>query len=483
MLKKLLKAVTAFTLLVGCYLVYFHAFAVVVEQLRANRRTDGTMFPIHDSNSKLEAIAHARLAFGPDHWSAANDLEYRYYNAERGFWMYAKQVWRIVEENGVKYDGKRMRMAPFALITISHDGKNTKTIVSDEAIFDLNEPLGLSANPDGEPLKIKHAWIERNVLIRDDRSTPNDPSDDMRVLKLTAIEYDEPTQKIESTSDVIIQDKDIKITGTELEIKLRSMDPLPGQSSGGFQGAEYAILKRNVHVEMRDVGKSGILPGSSQASRDKSKESKVTVQTAAGRDSKPDEPAPAIQPTPLDVTCDGLMRVDMPPAVVQVAVGPPEPPVPTLVRFERNVVALRGQADDRPDQLTCDTLKLSLVPGEKPQQQSAGAPQGAIQSQALSANNTPQSTDGSKAEPQAKDQAIADAKSSEKGKGSGDGAEGSGPAAGDDGMFGNLTLQRATRHGTRRLALPPTARHEAQDERADPRAAGSLEAQPDLLPR
>lgn len=444
MLKKLLKAVTAFTLLLGCYFVYFHAFAVLVEQLRANRRADGLMFLPHDSNSKLEAIAHARAAFGADHWSAAINLDYRYYNAERGFWMYAKQVKRIVQENGVKYNGKRVRMAPFALITISHDGKNTKTIVSDEAIFDLSEPVGLSTNPDGEPLKIKHAWIERNVLIRDDRSTPNDPSDDMKVLKLTSIEYDEPTQKIESTSDVIIQDKDIKISGTELEIKLRSMDPLPGQSSSGFQGAEYAILKRNVHVEMRDVGKSGILPGSSRASQGKSTERQVQVQTAGGRDQKPDEPARPVQPTPMNVTCDGLMRVDMPPAVAEVTVGPPEPPVPTLVRFERNVVALRGQVEDRPDQLTCDTLKLSLVPAEKPLQPptaSASAQRGANQSQDLAAKSTAESPEGNKSKPQA--QAIADAKRSDKDKDAGSAQKGSESATSEDSMFGNLTLQRA----------------------------------------
>jgi hypothetical protein len=443
-LKKLLKAGTAFTLLMGCYFVYFHAFAVVVDHLRAKGRAEGIMFPTHDSNSKLEAIAHASSAFGPDHWSAANDLAYRYYNAERGFWMYAKQVWRIVEENGVKYDGKRVRMAPFALISISRDGKNTKTVVSDEAIFDLNEPLGLSANADGEPLKIKHAWIERNVLIRDDRSTPDDPSDDMRVLKLTAIEYDEPTQKIESLSDVIIQDRDIKISGTELEIKLRSMDPIPGRSSGGFQGAEYAILKRNVHVVMRDVGKSGILPGSAQGAKGKSKEGQTRVETAAARDQKPGEPTPSEQPTPLNVTCDGLMRVDMPEPVAQVLVGPPEPPAPTLVRFERNVVALRGQVDDRPDQLTCDTLKLNLIPGDNPSlPPTSGAERSSDQRSAVSANPVRQPRDGRSAEPQTKSQTVADAKNSGKSKDAIEKAEGSGPAPGEDGMFGNLTLQRA----------------------------------------
>jgi len=445
-LKKLFKAVTMFTLLMGCYFVYVHAFAVIVDQLRASRRSDGMMFPTHDSNSRLEAIAHAGSAFGWDHWSAVNDLAYRYYNAERGFWMYAKQVWRIVEENGVKYDGKRVRMAPFALISISRDGKKTETIVSDEAIFDLNEPLSLTVNPEGEPLKIKHAWIERNVLIRDDRGTPNDPSDDMKVGPLTAVEYDEPTRKIESSSDAVIQDRDIKISGTEMEIKLRSMDAVPGQSAGGFQGAEYAILKRNVHVEMRDVGKSGILPGSSQAPQGASRQSQVRVQSAATPDQKPGEPTPATRPTPLDVRCDGIMRVDMPAAVVPVAVGPPEPPAPTLVRFERNVVVLRGQLDDRPDQLTCDTLRLSLVPAEKPlQPPAAKAERGPDRNAIASAPDTAHSSAGRAAEPNIKGPPIAQATSSDKDKSNGGAGEGtSEPSSNkEDGAFGNLTLQRA----------------------------------------
>jgi hypothetical protein len=440
-LKKLVKATTAFALLVGCYLVYVRAFAVVVDHFRANRRSEGMMFPTHDSNSKLEAIVHARTAFGPKHWSATNDLAYRYYNAERGFWMYAKQVWRIVEENGVKYDGKRVRMAPFALISISRDGKNTKTVVSDEAIFDLNEPLSLTVNPDGEPLKIKHAWIERNVLIRDDRGTPNDPSDDMKVGPLTAVEYDEPTQKIDSGSDAVIQDREIKITGTEMEIKLRSMDPVPGQSPGGFQGAEYAILKRNVHVEIRDVGKSGILPGSSPTPRVANKEVEVRVPARGGVDQKARDRAPSNQPTPLDIKCDGMMRVDMPAAIARVAVGPPEPPAPTLVRFERNVVVLRGPIDDRPSQLTCDTLKLNLVPAEKPLEPvAAKAARDSDQSRIVSARENAQTPAGQGAELKINGQAGARATAFDKSSDEGTSEAGAGQ---EDGVFGNLTLQRA----------------------------------------
>ncbi len=99
------------------------------------------MFAIHDSKSKQESIRYAKEACGPDHWAADEELAYRYYNAERGYWIYAKECEQIVEENGVRYDGKRIRLTPFLLITKSRDGKNTKTITSDRAVFDLNKPL------------------------------------------------------------------------------------------------------------------------------------------------------------------------------------------------------------------------------------------------------------------------------------------------------------------------------------------------------
>ncbi len=127
--------------------------------------------------------------------------------------MYAKEVVRVVEQDGVKYDGKRVTMAPFALIWLSPDGKSAKTILSDRAVFDLNEPLSMNMNPGGKALKIKHAWIQENVLIRDNHGTPRDPSDDMNIGPLTAVEYDEPTLQIRSESDVVIQDRDMRVTG------------------------------------------------------------------------------------------------------------------------------------------------------------------------------------------------------------------------------------------------------------------------------
>ena len=45
------------------------------------------------------------------------------------------------------------------------------------------------------------------------------------------------------------------------------MKPRPAGSSSGFEGAERMDLLKNVHVVIRDVGKSGILPGSAKTPR------------------------------------------------------------------------------------------------------------------------------------------------------------------------------------------------------------------------
>ena len=116
MLRKLLKLVTVLTLLVGCYLGYVRAFTVVVTHLTAARKVDDVPFIVHDSKSKQEAILHAREAFGPKHWTADDDLQLRYYNSERGFWMYSQNDERVIEEDGVRYDGKRIKLRPAAII-------------------------------------------------------------------------------------------------------------------------------------------------------------------------------------------------------------------------------------------------------------------------------------------------------------------------------------------------------------------------------
>ena len=135
---------------------------------------------------------------------------------------------------------------------------------------------------------------------------------------------------------------------------------------------EFAILKKNVRVMMRDVGNSGVFPGSGPKAAKPAKSghelaktavvANTTVKDAAAKDAK----SPANdEPVPLIIQSEGPMRIDWPPDRVPVAEGPPAPPAPTLVRFERNVVALHGRIDRQPNQLNCDTLRLTLIPGDR----------------------------------------------------------------------------------------------------------------------
>jgi hypothetical protein len=374
-LKKLFKAAATLALLVGCYFGYVHAFAIVVEHFREIRKAEDIIWRAHDSNSKKESIAFAHAALGHDHWATASDLGYRYYNAERGYWMYAKECERIVEEDGVRYDGKRIRLKPFALISKSRDGKKTQTVTSDVAIFDLNEPLGFNPNASGEPLKVVHARLEQNIWIRDDKSTPADLSDDMKIGPLTTVDYDEPTQQISTNSYVVIHDPEMVATGDGMLIQLRK-DETPGpKGSSGFDGAERLDLLKNVHVVMHDVGQSGMLPGSAKTRRTTAGKVEAQAQRSKPVDGRTTEPAPLEEPTPLDVKCDSKMQVHLPKPRPPVAVGPPAPAEATIVTFDRNVVVLRGQLDDQPDQLTCDTLRLSLVPGETTAQSGGPLPE------------------------------------------------------------------------------------------------------------
>ncbi len=116
MFKKLLKLVMMFALLLGCYLGYVRAFSMVVERLTAARKVAEIPFTVKDSRSKREAILRAREQFGETHWTAEDELQLRYYNSERGFWMYSQHDDRVIEEDGVRYDGKRIKLKPAAII-------------------------------------------------------------------------------------------------------------------------------------------------------------------------------------------------------------------------------------------------------------------------------------------------------------------------------------------------------------------------------
>ena len=59
------------------------------------------------------------------------------------------------------------------------------------------------------------------------------------------------------------------------------------------------------------------------------------------------------------------MQVDLAKPQLQPRVGPPACAGPTVAQFFRNVEVKRGKTGVTPDELYCDHLRLTLVPGDK----------------------------------------------------------------------------------------------------------------------
>jgi hypothetical protein len=334
--KKALKIAATFVVLLTAHVVYVRVFAIIAEYTARGQQMVVQLQPT-DSRTKKEAIALAAKGFGEGHWAADAELPGRYYNKERGYWMYYKEYER-------RNEGKQFLFKPFALIWQSRDKKELKTVTADEAVMDLDRPLGLAPNKPGTPpLRIVHAQITGNARIRDDRGTP-DTGDDMVIGPMPYVEYDEPTLQVRSESDVVIQDRDMWVNGYDLLIQLRAKEEVdPTVTTGGFEGAKSAFLKSNVHVILYDSGRSGILPAKPAGPQ----------QSSGG------------ERTPVDLRCAGPMQIDLPKPRLPVRVGPPAPPEPTFARFSINVVVLQGKPTQVPDQLNCDHLKLTLLPGKK----------------------------------------------------------------------------------------------------------------------
>lgn len=363
MFKKALQVVTTFGVLLAAYAGYVRVFAIIAAGV-GPAAARPTPFPRRESTTQVEATETAKRAFGPKHWSANSALPVRYYNHERGYWMYAEEYDRLNE-------GKQLRLRRFAIVMKSRDGKALKTATSNEAIVDLDQPLLSTANKSGTTMKVVHARMEGNVQLRDDKGTPLSTIDDLVIGPMPYVEFDEPSLQIKSVSDVVIQDRDMRITGFDLLIQLRPKDENAPSSAAGSFDAKTAYLRKNVHISLNDVGRSGILPGKAEPG-------------SAAISAQPQGPGQEEEErTPLDVRCAGEMRVELPQARKAVLVGPPAPPLPTLIFFARDVVVTRGrpaqpgQPNPKPDQLDCDALRLTMVPKPKtmpePKPESANA--------------------------------------------------------------------------------------------------------------
>ncbi len=298
------------------------------------------------SKSAQEARTLAAKAFGSDHWSAHKDLKIRFYDAQRGFWIYAQNY----ESKSVK--GNTIRFWPVVFIwrgetspTQSSESHNLIYGGGDQAILEMSQPLGV-IKPGKEPSKIVKAILSGNVSIRDDKATTG-REDDLEIGPLADILFDEPTLSIHSESDVRIKDRDLLITGRGMHIELWPREILaptsiksdtPSESSNqvSFTGTKSIKLSSQVRIEVANVGKSNVLPGQA---RD------LTTQI------------------PAWLKCDGPMSIDLPRQNLPPKVGPPRPPEPTIATFTKNVLLQRGK--DQPDQVTGDALRAELFPSTK----------------------------------------------------------------------------------------------------------------------
>jgi len=357
-LKKLFKMATVLGLLAASHAAYVRTFDHVVERLRSTQQVDETDFAVHDSETKTLVKETAERVFGPDSWTNSDDL-LRYVSPEKGVILFAAEFSRPVESGGVKFDGKRIEVTPAAVVLRSPKGGSTRTMTSESATIDFNKPFGLNPG-DTEPLTVRYARLERNVMLRDDRGTPDDPSDDLVIGPLTEVEYidDGLAPVIKTDSDVVVVDRNLRVTGTGLDIQLRpKLDATrPDGRSPGFDGAQQLTLRKNVRTTFLDVGSTGMLPDL-EARR---------AGAAGAAKAKPES-------IPLDVQCDGPLVVALPQTAPAPPVGPPQPADPTYVEFRNNVVVRRGKLNELPDQLTCDTLHLTLLPGEKKAEEAAAA--------------------------------------------------------------------------------------------------------------
>ncbi len=334
MFKKAAQIVVTFSLLVGAYLGYSRGFALLASHVATDHGGDLIQFPEGQQASALRAGELAAECFGADDWTASKEVPLQWYDEFRGYYIYAQNYERLS-------GGKRVKLAKFAVIWVSKDGKSRKMATSDVATVDMNQPFGLT-KPSGGPTHIIHARMTGNVRLRDDKGT-RDPGDDLLVGPMAYVDYEEKTLQITSDSDIRLEDRDMLVTGFGLLIQLRRKAPsAPGQAPSGGSGfdAETMFLHKNPHIIAKDGSPGNILPGQSRPD-------------AKGK-------------TPFDLTADGEMRIDLPRPRPVVEVGPPDlnrAPDPTFAHFRRNVQVIRGTTT--PDQLNCDTLDVTLMPDRK----------------------------------------------------------------------------------------------------------------------
>ena len=305
MLKQALKVATVLGVLVVAYSGYVRGFALLAERFRPLANPVALLAEGHESATSLRAKSLALEEFGSEHWTtkaSATNLEFTDKNSR----FYAGTYER-------KEGGKVFIFRPFAVISVDKGGK-VQSINGKQATLTFGDPVDVT-KPSGKPMRVVHAKVEGDVVIRDGKGT-RDRSDDLEITGLTYLDYDEKDLTITSRSPMHLKDRDLTADALGVRIALRP-PPETGQPGGAvFEGAQTIWLEKDVVIHIGDVGKSGILPGSAPA-------------------------GPPGDKTPMVLTCDGEARFDLP--------EPPHPPQGRAPRASRaDVRPVQGQRQGPP---------------------------------------------------------------------------------------------------------------------------------------
>ena len=264
--RELLLFTMALGVLLAAYAGYTRVFALVAAGLRTNK--DAGAYTHVPLPSQTQRMAHdlANQGFGRGHWATDEKLPIRIYQSDKGLYIYARDYER-------KNDGKTIVLTPFALVWRSRDGRGLKTLTSDSATIDLEQPFSLITKPgsSGGGMKVIRARVEGEVRLHDDKSTI-DTADDMKISGPTRLAYDENTLEIVSEDNdvVVIEDSVYRAIGKGLLIKLRPRENDGTGQTSGFNGAQTAVFKKDVFITLFDVGPGGMLPGNAGVKRAKS---------------------------------------------------------------------------------------------------------------------------------------------------------------------------------------------------------------------
>ena len=178
----------------------------------------------------------------------------------RGYYMFAENYQRLD-------DGKRLRIWPFALIWASKDGRSRKTATSDEAVIDLSQPFGL-VKQGNEPLAHRPRQADRRRPAPRRQGDPRRPDDDLRIgpLAHARVRREGPPDhhRVPGLPPGPRPDPD----------RPRDDDPAPpegprprrGPAPAAAPGStpRSAFFHSDVHIVVKNVGPTGILPGTAK---------------------------------------------------------------------------------------------------------------------------------------------------------------------------------------------------------------------------